>query len=354
VGETFDRRNVYRKEPFVNHALLTQLQRLRSYPSVTVLVNTTPRQPLTETERKTLETFVSATNRRLQGDVSLFVRKRVVERLEELVTDIANDPASHAVALCVSPDYSAVVRLGRAVEERVIVDDTFATRDLVADLNRTAHYRVITISDRKTRLLVGDRQRLMEERGEGWPIERAEGQNAAAWTKTVMQALQVEHQRNPLPTVVAGVERSVRRTLALADLQAVGLVAGNHDRTGWSDLHSLSWPLVTDWLRADGQRAMEQLDSARSTRLYAGGIHELWPLAREGRIDLVVVEETYSMAARVFGETLEPTEDVEAPDVVDDVVDEMIEAVLRHGGKAVIVNDGELADHQRIAGVLRY
>jgi Bacterial archaeo-eukaryotic release factor family 3 len=338
----------------MNHALLTQLQRLRSYPSVTVLVNTTPRQPLNETERKTLETFVSATNRRLEGDVPLFVRRRVVERLEELVTEIVHDPASHALALCVSPDYSGVVRLGRAVEERVIVDDTFATRDLVADLNRTAHYRVITISDSKTRLLVGDRQRLLEERSEGWPRERAEGQNTAAWTKTVMQALQVEHQRHPLPTVVAGVERSVRRTLALAELPAIGLVAGNHDRTGWSDLHSLSWPLVTDWLRADGKRAMEQLDGARSTRLYAGGVHELWPLAREGRIDLVVVEETYSVAARILGETLEPTNDVEAPDVVDDVVDELIEAVLRHGGKAVIVNDDHLADHQRIAAVLRY
>jgi Bacterial archaeo-eukaryotic release factor family 3 len=338
----------------VNQALLTQLQRLRSYPSVTVLVNTTPRRPLNETERKTLETFVSATNRRLDGDVPLCVRRRVVERLQKLVTEVVSDPANQAVALCVSPEYSAVVRLGRAVEERVIVDDTFATRDFVADLNRKAHYRVITVSDRKTRLLVGDRQRLLEERSEGWPIERAEEQNAAAWTKTVMQALQVEHQRHPLPTVVAGVERSVRRTLALAELSAIGMVPGNHDRTGWSDLHSLSWPLVTDWLRADGQRAMEQLDSARSTRLYAGGIHELWPLAREGRIDLVVVEETYSLAARIFGETLEPTNDVESPDVVDDVVDELIEAVLRHGGKAIIVNDGELANHQRIAAALRY
>lgn len=338
----------------MNHALLTQLQGLRSYPSVTVLVNTTPRQPLNETERKTLESLVSATNRRLDGDVPHFVRRRVVDRLEEMVAEIVIDPASHAVALCVSPEYSAVVRLGRAVEERVIVDDTFATRDLVADLNRTAHYRVITISDRKTRLLIGDRQRLLEERSEGWPIERAEEQSSAAWTKTVMHALQVEHQRHPLPTVIAGVERSVRRTLAVAELTAIGMVAGNHDRTGWSSLHSLSWPLVTDWLRADGQRAMEQLDSARSTRLYAGGIHELWPLAREGRIDLVVVEETYSMAARILGETLEPTNDVEAPDVVDDVVDELIEAVLRHGGKAVIVNDGELARHQRVAAVLRF
>lgn len=338
----------------MNHALLNQIQGLRAYPSVTILANTTSKSVMNETERKTLDAFISATNRRLTGDVPAFVRQRVVERLEQLLEDCAADPSGHAVALCVSPEFSAVVRLGRAVEERVIIDDTFATRDLVADLNRTAQFRVVTISDRKTRLLIGDRQRLVEERGEGWPLERTDDQDSAAWTRAVMQALHAEHQAFPLATVVAGVERSVRRTLALSELRAIGLVAGNHDRTSWTELHSAAWPLVTDWLRADGKRALEQLDSARSSRLYAGGLHELWPLAREGRIELVVVEETYAVAARINGEGLEPTEDREAPDVIDDVVDELVEAVLRHGGKAVIVNDGELASHQHVAAVLRY
>ena len=331
-----------------------QLQSLRSYPSVTVLANTTPGATLSEVERKNIEGLIAATNRRLTDDVSSFVRKRVVERLDQLLEDVVEESSSHAMALCVSPEFAAIVRLGRPVQERVIIDDTFATRDLVADLNRTAHYRVITVSDRKTRLLIGDRHRLVEERAEGWPMDRTEDQNGAAWTRHVMQALQHEHQRFPLPTVVAGVERSVRRTLAQSDLSTIGLIGGNHDRTSWSDLHTAAWPLVTDWLRSDGQRALEQLDSARSTRLYAGGIQEIWSLAREGRVDLVVVEETYSMAARLDGDMLQEADDCEAPDVIDDVVDELIEAVLRHGGRAVIVNDGDLTAHHHIAAVLRY
>ena len=39
---------------------------------------------------------------------------------------------------------------------------------------------------------------------------------------------------------------------------------------------------------------------------------------------------------------------------VDDVVDEIIEAVLRHGGGAVVVGDGRLGPDQRIAAVARY
>ena len=338
----------------MNRALLAQLQRMRAYPSVTILVNTTPNLALSDKEHKTVRTFIDAANRRLLDDVPTFLRKRVVTRLESLHAEIVDEPATQAMALCVSPEFAATVRLGRTVQERVIIDDTFATRDMVADSNRTAHFRVVTISDHKTRLLVGDRQRLLEERDDGWPLERRDDQNAAAWTRAVMQALNAEQQRHPLPTVVAGVSRSVRRALAITELHTIGLISGNHDRTGWAELHTAAWPLVTDWLRADGQRALVQLDCARSTRLYAGGIHEIWPLAREGRVELVVVEDTYSLAARVHGDTLEPANDFESPEVVDDVMDEVIEAVLRHGGKAVIVNDGDLTAHQRIAAVLRY
>ena len=40
--------------------------------------------------------------------------------------------------------------------------------------------------------------------------------------------------------------------------------------------------------------------------------------------------------------------------MIDDAVDELIEMVLRTGGDAVMVPDGELADHERLAAVLRY
>ena len=90
-------------------------------------------------------------------------------------------------------------------------------------------------------------------------------------------------------------------------------------------------------------------------RVAAGGIDEVWPLALEGRIELIVVEAGYSLAVR-FGPTAEliRADDIEAPDVVDDIVDDTIEAVLRTGGRAVIVEDGTLEREGCVAGVVRY
>ena len=335
----------------MNRSLLVELQSQRIYPSITVLLNTSPALPLSPTHIATAKVLVDQVEHRLanESDIPRQVRASLLDTINELLRSNQGVASANALALCVSPTYHAAIQLGRSVAERVIIDDTFATRDLVADLNRTALYRVITISDRVTRLLVGDRQRLVEERSEQWPLNREPEQSAGSWNLAVMHALRSEQHRHPLPTVVAGVQRSVRQMLSLADLEMIGAIAGNHDKTSWFDLHQQAWPLVTDWLRDDHERAMQQLETARSQKRYAGGLHEIWTLANEGRVDLLVVEDSYAEAVRIVDGQLEITADREAPDVVDDIVDDVIEIVINNRGRVVIVGDGQLVEHGRSA-----
>lgn len=338
----------------MNRATLDDLQGRRSYPSITLLLNTTPGSPLTPLQRDTALRLIDVVDGRLRDDrPTEFERKQLIRALVSLVDEHAGERSTHALALFVSADHAAAVRLGRPVEERVTIDDTFTTRDLVADLNRTALYRVVAVSERVCRMFVGDRTRLVEQRNDSWPLVRTDEHTPTTWARDLDKALGAEQTSHQIPVVVAGVERSVRR-LAPA-ISAIGFVPGNHDRTSATDLHHAAWPLVTDWLRADGVRAMEQLEQARSVNRYAGGIHEIWPLARDGRIDTLVVESGYVLSARIDENgQLVPADDPDHPEVVDDVVDDTIEEVLRFGGNAVIVDDGRLADHQRVAAVVRY
>jgi Bacterial archaeo-eukaryotic release factor family 3 len=339
----------------MNRALLADLQHRRIYPSVTVLANTSVGAELSELDEARLAKLIADADRRLRGDVADTVREEVIGALVELVAERRLAPTARAVALCASPEHAVAVVLGSVVDERVVVDDTFATRDLVADLNRTAVFRVVTISDRTVRLLVGDRQRLVEERDESWPLIREPDTSATNWNRQVGQRLRESLAGDGLPTVVAGVDRRLRDTVALDLVPRIGVVPGNHDRTGWVELHRAAWPIVSEWLGHDRRRAMTQLDRARSERRFAGGIEEVWSLAAAGRVDVVVVEEHFAYSARTDGfDRLEPADDPESPDVVDDVVDDTIEAVLRFGGSAVIVPDGDLEAHDRIAAVLRY
>jgi hypothetical protein len=340
---------------FMNRALLAELQLQQAYPSITVLVNATPGSTLSASEESNALALVEQANRRLCDDATDELRKQLVGLLADMVQSLRSVRCGSAVALCVSPHYQATVHLGRGVNERVVIDDTFATRDLVADLNRTASYRVVTVSDRMCRLFVGDRQRLVEERSHIWPMTRSEDHSAATWSRDISTHLRAEHAAAPMATVVAGVERTVRSSVPPDLFEAIGYIAGNHDRSGWSDLHNAAWPLVSDWLRVGSQRALARLDEAKSMNLFAGGLDEVWSLANDGRVSVLLVEESYAVAARVTADgQLSPTHEREAPDVVDDVVDDTIEAVLRRGGSTVIVADGELASSDRIAAVLRY
>lgn len=339
----------------MNRLVLDDLQRRRAYPSVTVLLNTEPGPVLTDADRATIVRLLATVDRRLDGDVTDAVRGQVLAALDELVAQVADEPTSVAVALCASPEHTAVVRLGREVEERVVVDETFATRDLVADLNRTARLRVVTISDRRARLLVGDRHRLVEVASDDWPLVRDDDAGPTLWVRSVASAIVDEQRRDPLPTVLAGVQRSVRSVLDAGPVEVIGSIPGNHDRTGRAELHRSAWPIVTDWLDGDRDEALARLERARSARRFAGGIDEVWPLATEGRVELLVVDETYSLAVRIDDHgALEPADDPEAPDVVDDIVDEAIEQVLLHGGKVVMVGEHALADHGSVAAALRY
>lgn len=78
-------------------------------------------------------------------------------------------------------------------------------------------------------------------------------------------------------------------------------------------------------------------------------------MAQAGRGKLLLVEKNYHVPA-ILNEKgkFELVEAVGGTDVMDDAVDEIIEAVLAMGGNVAIVDDGSLADHRHIALTLRY
>lgn len=70
---------------------------------------------------------------------------------------------------------------------------------------------------------------------------------------------------------------------------------------------------------------------------------------------MLVVEESLVVPARLSpdGDFLETVDDVEALDVVDDILDELIELVLRRGGWIALAEHGRLAAHDAVALTLR-
>ena len=354
---------------------VTRLQQVQVYPAVSVLL---PTSDSIQHDRARLNSLIDSAVDRLVGE---FPRPEIQSLIDDLVklSELEDLPWGHAsLALFVSSGTALAVALPVVVRQRTVVDETFATRDLVHALLRSPSYGVLVLDEDVTRLYSGLGRILGETMSESFALpDTAQdarknrfrfGADRSAlrdhqlrrYVRAVDAALSAQI-RHDMPLIVVGTgrrlvafaKRSSHQRHIVASLSGRCAGAGLQAR---ADLADLVWPSVLEMVQRNERDAMRELDQSIGLRRCATGIHEVHSLTVDGRGQLLLVEQSYEFPARVDPETrcLTPASDVEHPDVVDDMVDEIIEYVLGKRGRVAIVPDGALAGHERIAMTLRY
>lgn len=361
-------------EDAVNRADLEQLQKPREYPAVSLLSPLQRHRPGNGDDPIRLRDLVDRVRRRLDAELGARESTPVIRRLEEGVAAIDLRNPSDGVAVFVTPAETHVLALPFTVPERVVVDSTFETRDLARGLARSPRYRVLALAEKPTRLFEGTHSTLSEIRTGGFPmfVEGARGEPLESggyvthasrteeqhrqFFRRVDRALAELAGTEPLPIVVAGPERDLAYFDDVTEHGdwIVGRLVGSHAVTAPDRLAHLADPVVDEYLA--GQRArivLELVEAVGSARAIVG-IKPVWERAVEGRGRVLVVEEDFEYPARIVDGGLEPAGDVDAPEVVDDAVDELVEIVLGEGGEVVFVEPGGLGEHGPVALLLRY
>jgi hypothetical protein len=271
---------------------------------------------------------------------------------------------------------ASAVQIPFRVKARVMIDATFATRDLVFALNRAPRYRVLVLTEKPTRLFdaatsvlteVTEKPFPMVHKGPGGASRLPGGQgiNRSAvrdeshrqFFRKVDEALAAIQKEDHLPVVLVGVDRFLAFYQEVTrDADAiVGLVAGSHDDPNPAALGKLVWPVFKAGSTLRRTRALVRLAEAVSVNRHASGVDQVWRAAFDKRCQTLLVETDFVYPADVTpeGDRLLPYTGAGAASL-DDAVDEMIEAVLTHGGEVFFYEPGTLDLHQRIAAVLRY
>jgi hypothetical protein len=362
----------------VEASQLADLHEPRPFPAVSIVMPTHRRLPGRRQDQVRLKALLDETRHRLRElELERGVPEELMRNLEKAAEEVDFDRTTEAVVLLAASggETHSFVLPHVQVKERVVIDDTFATRDLVAMLGTTWKYWILSLA-RKTRLLGGDGLRVTEvdnalfpllytdavpvpdERGRPVPREFPIGDERH------MQFLrQVEHnlsetlKRDPRPSVIVGVQRHITSFLegahsSVADLVA-GTVDGGFDSASPAELGAVVEPALQEERERARRRALEELDGARSARKFAAGLEECWELAAIGRIGHLLVEEGHFAPARVQDGRLRPADAMEGK-YITDAVDDLIEAVLRGDGRITFVPDDSLSEHGRVAAVLRY
>ncbi len=361
----------------MNRREIQLLQHITSNPCVTITLPTHRTSPDNKQDPIRLKNLINGAAERLVRDYGKREVEPLLHRLEQIAGEIDHEHNLDGLAIFVNRDFARFYRLPFAVPERVIVDQTFATRDLVYALNRTAHYWALALAEKPTRLFEGTNDALTEVSEGGFPLTpselsqrtlaRLQGSSPRVGEKPDLDLRLVQdvddtfapfHQREPLPLVVIGVERLIglfRKHSRFAD-EIVLEIRGNHDTTPPHELGKLIGPRIEQAILERNVKALAQLEAAVGARRSVSTLGEVWRYAHEGRGDTLFVEQSYHAPARIDAEGyhLVPAEDATAPDVLDDAVDDVIETVIKMNGRVIFVPDGMLSQHGRIALVLRY
>ncbi len=334
------------------------LQSMRAYPSVTLLANSEPGPRMDRDALRTLRAQADRAVRRVEAEG--IATERIEDSLNRMLDRAAGIPAQRALALFASESHDDLLTLPVRLEERVVVDPTFATRDLVRALHRTPRHVVLLLSAKEARLFEVQGQSATPVLGSKFPFEAAEPvprrRDDNRFLRRVDEALGAYLRLHPAPVVVAAAEptasaftRTSRHLSRLA-----GTVTGNHVRRGSHEIAQLTRPVLEDYLAGREAEALMLLERRLGQGRAALGIQAVWLAARWERVEMLAVDPTYFFPARLSddGDELRPADDVEAPDVIDDVVDEVIELVLDRRGWVALVEPGSLPDDARIAMTL--
>jgi hypothetical protein len=348
--------------------LVTLLQSITSYPAVSLLMTTTPAPRMLPEDADQLLGMVRQAESRLAEEGLPGVQGTLLD-LAAAAEDAVDGPTTEAIAVFVSSVTRAVVHLNLPVADRVVVDPTFATRDLVRALHRTPLHVVLALSRHEARLFTGMGDDLHPVPGRSFPRLAAAAESArrggpgirvedrGTFYRDVDRALGAYLRVHPAPLVLVGAERELAEFRALSTNlgRLAGCVHGSLVTAPITDLVPRIRPVIESYLRSRQQEAVALLEARMGSRRVVSGIAATWLAAQAERPEMLAVEEGFFFPARVdtTGELLTAADDVEHPDVVDDAVDELIETVLHRGGWVAIVEDGMLADHDRVALTLR-
>lgn len=353
---------------------LERLSKIQAPICVTVILRTHKTHPENQKDSIQLKNLINEASTRLEKEYGKAVAKNYTEKLNKLADSVDHDKNDLGLMLFVNDDVAEFLRVPVRPKDRVILDDTFATRTIIRALVRDTDYYLLVLSKGKARLIEANSETLVQEvSAEGFPITDndltvATRQEAAAASRVtnlaqeffnrIDKSVNKVRQGNPLPVVVYSDETNYSNYLKIADHPNTILghaVAKNLDEKP-GNLVKEVWPAIKDLAIVKNRSRVTELEKALSAGTYLSDINEIWTAVQEGRGKTIFVEEGYYQPVKNEDGVLTPIEssEISSKEDINDIVDDMIEHTLKYGGDVAFLEPGSLEKFNKLALVTRF
>jgi hypothetical protein len=355
---------------------LKQLKDVISETCVTIIMNTHRTHPENKKDGLLLKNLVKEAEERLFADESKRDAKSMIQRIKDLESKIDHNHNIESLILFVNEDIAEFIRLPVAVVDRVVIDHTFATRDLVRAIHLETNYYVLVLSQQKVRLLEAFNDKVVQEfdKPTPFPIENTQFystsgvklSNATKQTNLVAEffnrvdkELNKIRKDNPLPVLICTEESNYFEYMKIADeMHSIYDTFLNKNRLDEKDFEIVkeAWSIVKEYRIKQNNARKEELLKAVGAQKFMSDINDIWGAIEQGRIQTIFIEQGLFQPALLEGNKITFVSDEERnrKDIVDDIYDEMIELNMNFGGDVVFLPKGELRDFQGVGAITRY
>lgn len=347
-------------------------------PSVSLIIPTDKSYPQYRVDEGKIKSLVKRIEKDLLNEFPESKTKAVINKLNNLIAKIDHKHLSKALAIFVSPEKEKMFYLPFSVEEKLIIDSSFEIRDMLYSAKNSVDYVLLVIVNHETKMYHGYNNSLVEIKIKDLPLniekfKRDYPQKVANFSDThAIEEINLENYLRAIDDSLTGVLKEINTSVIICGVKKtighfkkltqnskkiIDYVAGSYQNSSNEEIYKAIEPSILKWREKEQQNTLNKLGEAINKKQYASGIENIWRAAVEKKGRLLIVEKDFVLAAKKGKDEytlITDGLDKNDPQVVPDIVDDIIELVLKNDGDIAFVDNGKLTEHQRIALITRY
>jgi hypothetical protein len=350
---------------------LLNLQRERIYPSVTLLMPSSRITVDANKEKIILKNLVNELNDKLKHKVDRKNAEFIINQINQVINEIDLFHLNEGLGIFVNEKRTFYIKFPFSVPQMVVIDDTFETKFLIKQYNRSIEYFLLNLNEKDTNLFKGFGEILEPIQCEDFPYtiedvvdlkyDQGTWGYETAQLERIRQYIRESFKRfkknsgNNIPLIVSGVNKLVSLFEELNDYKnLIGKIEGSYNSENLNELAKKANKVVEKFLTEQREKFLNEFKESFGYKKAAYGLLDVWNLANQGRVDVLLVEENYHQSAKFEGDQPILVSTTNDPYVIEDLVDEIIEIVFAQKGKVFLYEEGKLKDYQKIGAILRY
>lgn len=365
-------------------SLLNQLNHHQNDLAISILLPTHRTFPDNKQDAITLKNLVKEAEDRLNNQLDKREVEGIIDAINKKIETLDHNYNLDSLGIFASRHSVTVMRFPFTAEARVIIDDTFAVRDLVREINDAVHYHVLVISRTSARLIEAFNDRPIHEfdsqtvlRTGSFPMEspflfaakgldRAQIPNEASNLKEFfnradksLQEIQNNPENERLPVIVVGDARNVAFFKEVCDqpTDIVGAITSVPDlKVPAERIIPEVQAILVEYRLNRTKTALQHLAQARNAHQLLTDFSTIFRAVTEGNAARLFVRQGYIQPGIIdFDQKIVTVhDDATALDVTDDVVDTFIELVMQQGGEICFLSAEQLGEEKPLSLQTRY